>query len=330
MLVETSLAVLATGKQVQLVPGDTLRVFYSLNYLVAQAKAVTVWGALGIGLGRDIESFTPINLPAALTQNTWNSYIDIPIPTFGKTNGTYWLQVEVQGYDLGKTAGQKIEGAVVISGMGAAPSDYVLIRDTKYPLASTYYGYAERSTETFDVIIPSFMLSSDKVDQMVASFEDEFAKKGIHMLELKLYEKSGLIQTSYIAIITTTLPAAASGLSVVPLIFGIDDVTFWFVVAAVILILGLGIILYNTVRKDVSQFLFGTPTTPGIMSWIEPLIMIMVLSMMMEMMGPMMAPEGAPPQPKPVTEAVVKGAKEVGKGIVSGGRYIIEKIKERG
>ena len=326
MLVETSLATLATGKQVQLVPGDTLRVFYSLNYLVAQAKAVTVWGALGIGLGRDIESFTPINLPAALTQNTWNSYIDIPIPTSGKTNGTYWLQVEVQGYDLGKTAGQKIEGAVVISGMGAAPSDYVLIRDVKYPLASTYYGYAERSTETFDVIIPNFMLSSDKVDQMVASFEGEFAKKDIHMLELKLYEKSGLIQTSYIAIITTTLPAAASGLSVVPLIFGIDDVTFWAIVAAVILILGLGIILYNTVRKDVSQFLYGTPSAPGIMDMIMPIITIMILAMAMEMIRGISAPE----EPKPVTEAVVKGAKEVGKGIVSGGRYIIEKIKERG
>jgi len=123
MLVETSLADLAAGEQVQLGPGDTLRVSCSFKYTVAQAITVTLWAALGIGLGRDIESFKEISLEATLTSKTWEGDIDIPIPTSGKNNGAYWLQVEVKGYDLGRNAGQKIEGAVVISGMGAGITD---------------------------------------------------------------------------------------------------------------------------------------------------------------------------------------------------------------
>ena len=120
MLVETSLTALAAGEQVQLGPGDTLRVSCNFKYTVAQAITVTLWAALGIGLGRDIESFKEISLEPTLTPKTWEGDIDIPIPTSGKNNGTYWLQAEIKGYDLGKNAGQKIEGAVVISGMGGA------------------------------------------------------------------------------------------------------------------------------------------------------------------------------------------------------------------
>ena len=123
MLVETSLAALAAGEQVQLGPGDTLRVSCNFKYTVAQAITVTLWASLGIGLGRDIESFKEVSLEATLTSKTWEGYIDIPIPTSGKNNGTYWLQAEIKGYDLGKNTGQKIEGAVVISGMGGGITD---------------------------------------------------------------------------------------------------------------------------------------------------------------------------------------------------------------
>jgi hypothetical protein len=114
MLVETSLSALAAGEQVQLGPGDTLRVNLTFNYAVAQAITVTLWGALGLGLGRDIESFKDIDLEAAVTPKTWSGYIDIPIPASGKTNGTYWLQVEIKGYPETQT---RVDGAVVISGM---------------------------------------------------------------------------------------------------------------------------------------------------------------------------------------------------------------------
>ena len=117
MLKTTSLAALVAGGQVPLVPGDTLRVICKFTYTVAQTTTEVLWGALGIGLGRDIESFKYITLDKALTPTTWEGDIDIPIPMSGKNNGAYWLQVEVKDYDLGQQAGQKIEGAVVISGM---------------------------------------------------------------------------------------------------------------------------------------------------------------------------------------------------------------------
>ena len=114
MLVETSLAALAAGEQVQLSPGDTLRVSCSFKYTVAEAVTVVLWASLGIGLGRDIESFEEISLEATLTPKTWEGYIDIPIPTSGKNNGIYWLQAEIKGYPETQT---RINDAVVISGM---------------------------------------------------------------------------------------------------------------------------------------------------------------------------------------------------------------------
>jgi len=87
---------------------------------VAQAVTVVLWASLGIGLGRDIESFKEISLEATLTGKTWEGYIDIPIPTSGKNNGTYWLQAEIKGY--GETQ-VRINDAVVISGMGGGIID---------------------------------------------------------------------------------------------------------------------------------------------------------------------------------------------------------------
>jgi len=116
MLVETSLASLVAGEQVQLGPGDTLRVSLSFKYTVAEAITVTLWASLGLGIGRDIESFKEISLEATLTPKTWEGYIDIPIPTSGKNNGTYWLQAEIKGYPETQV---RIGNAVVISGMAA-------------------------------------------------------------------------------------------------------------------------------------------------------------------------------------------------------------------
>ena len=192
---------------------------------------------------------------------------------------------------------------------------FVLIRDAKYALASTYYGNAERSTVTFSVIAPSFMLTSDKVDQMVTSFEDKFAEEGAHMLSLKLYEKSGLVQTDYSADIVTTLPTAAAAAtgSTVPAFLGISTGVFYAIIIAVCLIVGLIIIL--VVRKDVNQFLFGTPPsngdpgTPGAVDMIGMMITMMIVMMMMQMMESV-SKEGFVP-------AVTKGAVKVATGIAA-------------
>ena len=120
MLVTTSLNALAAGEQVSVGPGDTLRVSCSFRYTVARATTVTLWASLGLGLGRDIESFKEISLEAALAPRTWEGDIDISIPASDKTNGTYWLRAEVKGY--GETQ-VTIGDAVVISGMPTGVMD---------------------------------------------------------------------------------------------------------------------------------------------------------------------------------------------------------------
>jgi len=120
MLVTTSLNALAAGEQVSVGPGDILKVSCSFKYIVARATTVTLWASLGLGLGRDIESFKEISLEAALTPRTWEGDIDINIPTSDKTNGTYWLRAEVEGY--GETQ-VTIDDAVVISGYTSTTSD---------------------------------------------------------------------------------------------------------------------------------------------------------------------------------------------------------------
>ncbi len=115
MLVTTLLAELVAGETVELHSGDTLRVEVSFKYTVAQGVTVTLWASLGLGLGRDIESFEEISLEATLTPKSWAGYIDLPIPASGKKNGTYWLQSEVKGYPETQV---RVNDAAVISGMG--------------------------------------------------------------------------------------------------------------------------------------------------------------------------------------------------------------------
>ncbi len=235
--------------------------------------------------------------------------------------GTYRVSIELSvGEENSSVVVDTWEGVLCTVAAAGVGEDFVLIRDHTYALASTYYGQAERSTVTFSVIAPSFLLSEEKIAEMVTSFEDKFAEEGAHMLSLKLYEKSGLVQTDYSADIVTTIPTAAATGSTVPAIFGISTTLFYTILIAVCLIVGLIIIL--VVRSNVNQFLFGTPPsngdpgTPGAVDLIGSMVMMMIMMMMMEQMAPLMAAEGAPPQPKPVTEATVRAAKVAGKAIV--------------
>jgi len=120
MLVTTSLNALAAGEQVQLGPGDVLRVSCSFKYIVAVDTTATLWVSLGISPGRDIESFGEISLEATLTPKTWEGEIDLVIPDSGKTDGVYWLRAEIKDF---RETQVTIENAVVISGMPAGTLD---------------------------------------------------------------------------------------------------------------------------------------------------------------------------------------------------------------
>ena len=112
----TDLTVLATGKLIPLAPGDTLVIEVSFKYTVSQGATVTLWASLGLGVGRDIESFKEISLEASLTPKTWSGATEIVIPTSGKSDGTYWMKVEVDGNEV------TVPDAVVISGMSSIMS----------------------------------------------------------------------------------------------------------------------------------------------------------------------------------------------------------------
>jgi hypothetical protein len=112
----TDLTVLANGKLIPLAPGDTLVIEVSFKYTVSQGTTVTLWASLGLGVGRDIESFKEISLEASLTPKTWSGTTEIVIPTSGKSDGTYWMKVEVDGNEV------TVPDAVVISGMSSIMS----------------------------------------------------------------------------------------------------------------------------------------------------------------------------------------------------------------
>lgn len=110
----TSLVVVVAGKEVSLVPNDILVVQASFQYRTPVPVDVTLWASLGIGLGRDIESFMSIHLEATTTTETWTGTTEILIPSSGKANGTYWMKVEIDGEEV------TISNAVVISNMETA------------------------------------------------------------------------------------------------------------------------------------------------------------------------------------------------------------------
>lgn len=107
----TDLVALEVGKEIPLKPGNILVVDVRFNYIVSEPVDVTLWASLGIGMGRDVESFLPIYLDEALTPKTWEGSTEIAIPTSGIANGTYWMKVEVNGTEI------TIPNAVIISGV---------------------------------------------------------------------------------------------------------------------------------------------------------------------------------------------------------------------
>ncbi len=107
----TDLTVVAAGKSIELGPGDVLEIQVSFKYIASQPADVVLWASLGIGIGRDIESFKNILLDTTLTTKTWTGETQIQIPITGKTDGTYWMKVEIDGEEV------TIQDAVIISGM---------------------------------------------------------------------------------------------------------------------------------------------------------------------------------------------------------------------
>lgn len=115
----TNFTALEAGRRIPLSPGDVLVVEYSFDYISVKAVDIQLWVSLGIGLGRDIEGFSTLHLDIALTTKIFNGAFELSIPTSGKTNGTYWMKIEVNGTEI------TIPDAVVISGMAGGIWDMI-------------------------------------------------------------------------------------------------------------------------------------------------------------------------------------------------------------
>ena len=130
MIVQTSLGALASGQQMQLNVGDTLRVNVSFNYTVSENTSVTVRGCpyqRVMGVLDRIGSCcgeTQADLNTALTPAKKEVVIDcvmLPASEGGIGDGTYGLIAEIPGYDAEKT----IENCIVISGNPASIMDMI-------------------------------------------------------------------------------------------------------------------------------------------------------------------------------------------------------------
>ncbi len=94
-------------------PLDTLEVGVTFKYTSTEDVQLELWASLALGVGRDIESFTTIQLARSLTEQVWTGVAMLQVPESGVPDGEYDLRVEIDGLEV------TILGAVTLTGMPA-------------------------------------------------------------------------------------------------------------------------------------------------------------------------------------------------------------------
>ena len=95
---------LVEGQPLQIQSGQTLRVFYSFSYKVAETSSVPVWGSLyqkTLGIVNRVgqaQTKTTITLDTSLAWQTYQGQIDITVGSDVKA-GIYGLIVELPGFE---------------------------------------------------------------------------------------------------------------------------------------------------------------------------------------------------------------------------------------
>lgn len=114
---------LVEGQPLQIQAGQTMRVFFSFSYKVAETTTVPIWVSLytghwmpGIEINRvdQAQTKTTITLDTAIAWQTYQGYIDIAIGS-GVKAGVYGLIVEIPGF---KDAEERIDDCIEVT---AAP-----------------------------------------------------------------------------------------------------------------------------------------------------------------------------------------------------------------
>lgn len=110
---------LAEGQPVLVSVGQTLRVFYSFSYKVAERTSVPIWASLYqkiagvVNRAEQAQTKTTITFDAAIAWQTYQGQIDIAIGSMGA--GLYGLIVELPGF---KDAEARIDDCIEVA---AAP-----------------------------------------------------------------------------------------------------------------------------------------------------------------------------------------------------------------
>jgi len=112
---------LVEGQPLQIQAGQTLRVFFSFSYKVAETTTVPAWASLYqrvAGIVNRVEAAqtkTTITLDKAIAWQTFEGYVDVAIGS-GVKPGVYGLIVELPGF---ADAEERIDDCIEVT---AAPS----------------------------------------------------------------------------------------------------------------------------------------------------------------------------------------------------------------
>ncbi len=243
----------------------------------------------------------------------------------------YSLKVILTTKD-GKSADKAIGSAFRIAST-STPVDpgigeYRKVKDYNYPYGDTYNGSASEATAEFSILKTLLPIDDWLSQKIIDGFENEVTKQGGKMLHLDVYERDEhLLSKGYKIVATATAPVAATQILTAE---GVAPQAIPIIVWALIIIAALGLvaIIISAITPSVRDVVWGkggtVSTVTDILKILPTLMTLMVLGMLMEFTRGLSVPE----EPKPITEAVVKGAKVVAKGVKTVAPYVGRAVKK--
>jgi len=114
--VGSNIYTLVEGQPLQIQAGQTLRVFFSFSYKVAEQTSVPIWASLyqrvagAVNRAEAAQTKTTITLDAAIAWQTYQGQIDIAVGS-GVKPGIYGLIVELPGF---KDADERIDDCIEV------------------------------------------------------------------------------------------------------------------------------------------------------------------------------------------------------------------------
>jgi hypothetical protein len=305
--------------------GEQWNVAYSFKYLAAAGDTVKVYLDIKYSTGLSVtlhvasETLTLAESddPANPLTKTSTLLVTVPSTDFTADPGTYDLILNVGGQSISEPKAINLE---------AGTGNFTLIQTYKSTDYSSYVGYVDEGTYAFtlgpnEIPFLDTSLAKDFVDKIISGAK----AKGSDLLSYKLYrDTSAAFTTPYQIDIAfkspnqTATTATSLALGIQPLLFGLDDAAAVSLITAALVFIGFLILIGFIVAVviSISHSAFGK-AIGGAFDLLGSLIPLIIVMVIMKMMMESQQPEGTK---KPVTEAVVKGGKAIGRGVVAVGK----------